>query len=86
MYMYMYVQALSPLSTSLAHQGVGILEGAHPGSHDGGEDPELGGVLQLGEGDVVEVAGESLGDGVPAATRWTHGPNKCDVHQLTEGS
>ena len=83
---YMYIHVHSPPCISLAYQGIGILEGAHPGAHDGGEDPELGAVLQLGEGDVVEVAGESWGDGVSATAWRTHGPNEGDVHQLAEGS
>ena len=69
-----------------SYQSLSIREGAQPGGHNGREDPELGGILQLCEGDVVEVSGESWGDGVTSSARGTHGSDKCNVHQLTEGT
>ena len=68
------------------YQCFSIGEGAQPRGHDSGEDPKLGGVLQLCKRDVVEVTGESGSDRVATTTRWTHGTNKRDVHQITESS
>ena len=46
--------------------------------------PVLGGVFKLGEGEEVEVAGESGGDGVTPAPRGSHRTHKHYVHQFTE--
>ena len=64
----------------ISYQTLSIREGAQPGGYNGGKDPELGRVLQLCEGDVVEVSGESWGDGVTPSAWGAHGSDKRNVH------
>ena len=41
-------------------------------------------VLQLCEGEVVEVTHEASRDGVAPTTRRTHGTDEVDIHQMAE--
>ena len=58
----------------------------HPTAQDGGEDVLLADLVHLSKGQVVEVACQPWGDGIPASARGAHGTDKVDVHQLLEGS
>ena len=46
-----------------------------------GEDARHGVVVEVVDGDHIEVPDEAWSDGVPAASRWTHGPHEMDVSQ-----
>lgn len=58
----------------------------HPTAQDGGEDALLADLVHLSKGQIIEVACQPWGDGIPASAWGAHGTDKVDIHQVLEGS
>lgn len=58
----------------------------HPAAKDGGEDSLFAALLHLGEGEVVEMAGEAWSDSIPSPSRRSHGTDKINIYQLLKST
>lgn len=58
----------------------------HPAAKDGGEDSLLAALLQLSEGEVVEMASEAWSDSIPPPSRRSHGTDKINIYQLLKST
>jgi len=58
----------------------------HPAAKDGGKDSLLAALLQLGEGEVVEMASEAWSDCIPSPSRRSHGTDKINIYQLLKST
>lgn len=58
----------------------------HPAAKDGGEDSLLAALLHLGEGEVVEMAGEAWSNSIPSPSRRSHGTDKINIYQLLKST